>query len=115
MKEFGKLDKALAILQTEVHIQLQLHQFRILVMLAMRDPDPVPYADIEKTLNLSNAAVSRNTKVMGTNMQKDSRDGWVDSGLHLIEVKQDVYETRRNVIALTKKGRNLMTTIAKYI
>lgn len=112
---YRKLDKVLEILQSEVHVQLQLHQLRILLMLAMRVPDPVAYADIEKALKLSNAAVSRNTKVMGINMQRSGKGGWVDTGLGLVEVRPDIYETRRNVIHLTDKGKALMKALEKYI
>ena len=115
MDSYQKIDRVLEYLQEKIHAQFQLHQFRILLMLAARHPDPVAYADIEKRLNLSNAAVSRNTKLMGTNMQKNKDGGWVDTGMHLVEVKPDVYETRRNIIALTGKGRKVMTGLKKLI
>jgi DNA-binding MarR family transcriptional regulator len=108
MKSYNKIDKVLAYFQEEVHNQFQLHQFRLLLLLAVRDPDPVPYDEVCKRLGLSNAAVSRNSKQLGVHMVK-GEDGWKDVGLGLIDVRPDIYETRRNVMSLTDKGRKVMT------
>ena len=82
---------------------MPLHHVQILALIALRGN--VTYADIERELGLSNAAVSRSLNTLSSNVRHRSEC------FGLVEIYRDPSEGRRYRARLSKKGLALFRTI----
>jgi DNA-binding MarR family transcriptional regulator len=82
---------------------MPLHHIQILALIALRGN--ATYADIERELGLSNAAVSRSLNTLSSSVRHRSEC------FGLVEIYRDPSEGRRYRARLSKKGLALFRTI----
>ena len=76
---------------------LSVHFVQVFLLVA--ENERLTFREIEKTLNLSNSAVSRIVMAMGDTNRKGK------PGFDLLEVVRDPSENRRFLVQLTSKGQ----------
>lgn len=89
--------------------ELQLPAMAVFVYVSMRHPTEVPYGEIEKTLNLGQTSVSRNTAYLA---KGDARG---HGGYKLIDIYEDEFYRRRKLCKLTKKGEELAAKMSALL
>jgi len=82
---------------------MPLHHVQILALIASRGS--VTYADIEKEIGLSNAAVSRSLNALSDNVRHRAEC------FGLVEIYRDPVEGRRYRVRLSRKGAALFRAI----
>ena len=85
-----------------------LHAVSIFLLIAREAPRPVPQLSIVNRTGLSEAAISRNLGVLSVGSVQQP-------GPQLIETYADPDNPRRNVVALTAKGRRFAETLTDIL
>jgi len=102
----SRLAAALEVFASLSDSSLPLHQISLVLFVGEHGPAGCTYAAIESRLGLSNAAVSRSVNSLSTHARHRKTEP-----MGLVEVRIDPSEGRRYVVALTKKGLNLMRAL----
>ena len=101
--DLDRLEAALAAFSVLEPTALPLHHVQVFLVVAQKEP--ILYDDIERTLGLSNASVSRTVNAL-SDVHRTGREG-----LRLLKVEKDPEERRRYLCSLSSRGRALLRQI----
>jgi DNA-binding MarR family transcriptional regulator len=111
--------------QTTGNRELSLQTLQVFLFVAQRHPTNVGQVEIEKMLQMTQTSTSRNINYLGKGVLRHypgrSRKGEkeppasVVGGYGLLEVEQDEFYRKRNLVSLTPRGVVLANTIASII
>lgn len=114
MEGLRTLKKVVEFIRVEVSSDLQLHQLQLLLEVALEAPEPVTHYELEQKVSISQGAVSRNMKILGTKVAR-IRGVPTQVGYELVTSRPDLYETRKLAAELTKKGQRITHNINRLM
>ncbi|MFC1523976.1 hypothetical protein ACFL6N_04215 [Thermodesulfobacteriota bacterium] len=115
MDELLKLKAVVRFLRNELSSDLQLQTLHTLLAIATSS-EPKDNKSLEKELGqVSQAAISRNVRNLGTIMVKQKDGSHQKAGYGLIDTRPDLYETRRLASELNDDGKKLIAKLRKIL
>jgi len=104
--KFGEACRTLFQIKPDIKVQQTL----ILIELAT-SKDPVTFKELEQLTGQNSGSVSRNMKILGDKMVKNTEGGWTNVGLGLVIGRPNPYAPKEYVAELSGKGKNLIAKI----
>ena len=89
-------------------------QFISLLLAVIEYEQGITHTELAKQVGMSQPATSKNCKILGVQLKRSAKGGFVDQGLGLIEERVLQGSTQKAVF-LTKKGKSLAAKIEKAL
>lgn len=83
---------------------VQVQTIQIFLKIVLAGDASISYVDLEKVVGISQAAISRNIKKLTAGPRETS-------GYGLITVELDPYDSRRRIIKISQKGKDLVAAM----
>jgi DNA-binding MarR family transcriptional regulator len=120
MKEITQLIRVMETIRKKINSDMPTQQVHILLTVA--DNPGITMPELSKKLDMNQGTVSRNTKILGTYIEKADADKAKKSkkaadlkGYDLLRTEPDMYNRKALAVFLTKKGEQVVKQLAKVL
>jgi len=105
--------KGIKFISDVIHKDIAMPQLTIFLLVA--ENEGITQPELGEIMKIPQGTVSRNILKLSSKLVQNAKGEWRQAGYDLVVTRPDIDESRRNVVYLTRKGKDVIKALKKAL